>query len=481
MVVLSPSALLLLATQISVLTYHVGVLIYLAPIPIRSLKRWAPLLIQDSIWAVILALSFSALLYLSDLIASWSGYTLQDVVFYAKSRMSAILTAQFILKMFMMMTSIFASAFNKFFSFFLIPLTLNFYALISAFTVVIIIAGIVMSTKAALAALGIVLMSLPFRLGRNAGASLLAFSLVANAMLPYLPIWISFFYQGLIQGYTNVHELNHVSLYKTYDLWGTIYGEAGTYPHGGLIFFNNTNLRTTFIFRIRQDGSYYIIYPEGIPNGTYIIYIEHLGAKIVNQGFINIPRDLRLTYDLDEAPYRLDIHLKDYVFLNPDVVLFSQDCSSVRVNKNTDSLSVITCTPSTNYVHIELYVPGTCSVEFKTKGGDVYTSALFYKRWRGIGVRIYKFGVYGGVGYPITIEITKKGTCYVNWDKIIAGKIIQQTPNNEGLNFSTLMYLIVYMTALPMAVFSFLTIMSLVVVSVARALGASYSRIIFEL
>ena len=481
MVALSPSALLLLAIQISVLTYHVGVLIYLAPIPIRSLKRWAPLLIQDSMWAVILALSFSALLYLSDLIASWSGYTLQDVVLYAKSRMSAILTAQFILKMFMMMTSIFASAYNKFFSFFLIPLTLNFYALISAFTIIIIITGIVMSTKAALAALGIVLMSLPFRLGRNAGASLLAFSLVANAMLPYLPIWVSFFYQGLIQGYASAPESGHVSIYKTYNLWGTVYGEANTYPHGGLIFFNNTDLRTAFIFRIQQDGSYYIIYPEGIPNGTYIVYVEYLGAKIVNQGFINIPQNLRLTYDLDEAPYRLDIRLKDYVFLNPDVLLFSQDCTSVRVNQNTDSISVITCTPSTNYVHIELYVPGTCSVEFKTKGGDIYTSALFYKRWRGIGVRIYEFGIYGGVGYPITIEITKKGTCYVNWDKIVAGKIIQQTPSNEDFNFSTLMYLIVYMTALPIAVFSFLTIMSLVVAGAARALGASYSRIIFEL
>ena len=481
MVTLSPSALLLLAAQISVLTYHVGVLIYLAPIPVRSLKRWAPLLIQDSIWAVILALSFSALIYLSDLIASWSGYTLQDIVLYAKSRMSAILTAQFILKMLMMMTSIFTSAFNKFFSFFLIPLTLNFYALISAFTIIIIITSIVISTKAALAALGIVLMSLPFRLGRNAGASLLAFSLVANAMLPYLPIWISFFYQGLIQGYTNIPESSHVSLYKTYNLWGTVYGESNTYPHGGLILFNNTDLGTTFIFRIQQDGSYYIIYPKSIPNGTYIIYIEYLGAKIVNQGLINIPQDLRLTYDLDEAPYRLDIHLKNYVFLNPDIIFFSQDCSSVGVNQDTDSVSAITCTLSANYVHIDLYVPGTCSIEFETKGGDVYTSTVSSKRWRGIEVRIYRFEVYGNIGYPITIEITKKGTCYVNWDKIVAGKIIQQTSSNEGFNFSTLMYLIVYMTALPIAVFSFLTIMSLVVVGVARALGASYSRVIFEL
>ncbi len=481
MVSLSPSALLLLAAQISVLTYHIGVLIYLAPIPIRSLKKWAPLLIQDSMWIVILALSFSALLYLSDLVASWSGYTLRDVILYAKLRMSALLTTQFILKLLMMLSSVFTSAFNKFFSFFLIPLTLNFYALISSFTIVIIIASLIISTKAVLAALGIALMSLPFRLGRNAGASLLAFSLVANAMMPYLPLWISFFYQGLIQGYETPLEQSHTITYKTYSLWGTVYGELGTYPHGGLVFFNNTNMGTAFIFKIRQDGSYYIIYPEGIPNGTYKLHIEYLGAKIAFQAPINIPRDLRLTYELEEAPYHFDIRLKNYLFLRPDLLFFSANCSKISIDKDTNTVAVITCTPATNYIHVRLYAPSTCSISLRAEGGDIYTNTIFYKRWRGIRIRVYVFGVYGNIGYPIKLEISKKGQCQVEWNRIVAGKMVRSTNSTGDFSFGTLMYSIVYMTALPVAVFSFLTVMSLIIVATARVLGASYSRVIFEL
>ena len=480
MVSLSPAALLLLAAQISVLTYHIGVLIYMMPIPVRGLKKWAPILIQDSIWAVILVLIFSSLLYLSNIIASWSGYDLHDVLLYAKTRISAILTAQFMMKLFLMMSSILTSAFSKVLSFFMIPLTLNFYALIYSLSIIVIIVSIMMSAKASLAALGIALMSIPFRLGRNAGASILAFSLVANAMLPYLPLWVSFFYQNLIQGYSSSLDLSRIATYNSYSIWGIVYGEAHTHPHGGLVFFNNTDLGTTYIFRIRLDGGYYVLQPNSIPNGTYNIYVEYLGLK-TSYNNVKIPDSAKLTYELEEAPYRLDIHVRNIVFLNPDIALFINDCTQVSISKDTETLSIIKCTPDSNYVDVKIYAPSTCTIKLKVENGNIYSINSREKRWRGIRVNIYEYGIYGGAGYPIGLKLEKNGKCDIDWNNVIAGKIVYAQKPENTLHFEILIYAIIYMTALPIAIFSFLTIMSLIIVAVARVLGASYSRVIFEL
>jgi len=394
--------------------------------------------------------------------------------------MNAILTSQFIFRFIMMMASIIASAFNRLFSLFLIPITLNLYAIISAFSIIIILASITMSAKAAIAALGIALMSLPFRIGRNAGASLLAFSLVANAMLPYLPSWMSFFYQGLIQGYTESYTLSQIPAYELYNAWGIIHGVSSTYPHGGLILFNNTILKTTFIYKVRRDGGYYIIPPNSIPNGTYKIYFEYLGAKLIYPNLVNVPNSLKLTYEIDEAPYRLDIRFNNAAFLSPDILFYTNDCSNIKVVQDKTTSSTIECIPATNYVHVTIFSTDRCIINVKARGGDIYSKGILYSHWRGIGVREYILGIYGGIGYPITLTLDKNGQCSVEWNEIVSGRIVHKQSSDESLAFGELIYSIIYITALPIAVFSFLTLMSLTIVAVARTLGASYSRVVFE-
>jgi hypothetical protein len=481
---LEPASLLLLAAQIAVLTYYIGVLIYMLPIPVRGLKRWAPILIQDSIWAVILVLAFSSILYLSDVIASWSGYTLNDVITYVRARMSALLIFDLIYRAIYASISISMSSMGRFVSFLFLPLTLNLYAIIVSLAIIAIIASIIAAAKATLVALGTVLMALPFRIGRNAGASLIAFSIVSNAMLPFLPHWLSFLYQNMFQGYSSsmmVPEKPSSYSLTFYNLWGTVYDASKNTPRGGILKFHNIQLNITYLLKLKPDGSYYIIPPNSLPNGTYDIRFEAMGIKSDTIYRINIPNDLKATYELDEAPYRLNIILKDIVYIRPDIVIKVIDCDNIRLIENNVDRSIIECTPvSTHFVKIVISSPRDCSVRVKTEGGDIYSRSFKQAQWRGITVSLYGFGVYGGIGYPIRVIVEKSGACSIEWNQVVVSSIISGTSRNESYPFDTFAYLIMYMVLLPSAIFAYLTIMGLISTSFARLLGATHARVMLD-
>jgi len=91
---------LLVAANLAVLTYNIGVLIYALPVPSRRLKRLAPKLIEDGLYAAVIVTGFTALLYASDYIAAISTLTLADVANWLHSILNMVFIEYYTAKLF---------------------------------------------------------------------------------------------------------------------------------------------------------------------------------------------------------------------------------------------------------------------------------------------------------------------------------------------------------------------------------------------
>ncbi len=178
----------LIAFYLSFLTYYLGVLIYSLPIPIYSLKKWGPMMIRDSILVFILLVSIDfikkSITSIADLMgSSWTGfYTWNDATldFLAEQRLMLIVyyTAFRALKAIILYGDILGPL-----------IRLVSYNIIFLYTIRFL--GYFFQTYwFPLIAMGIMLIALPFRIGRSAGAWLIAIAITFYIGLPLLPVFI---------------------------------------------------------------------------------------------------------------------------------------------------------------------------------------------------------------------------------------------------------------------------------------------------
>jgi hypothetical protein len=181
-----------LAVMLSSLTYYLGSLFYALPIPIFGIKRWAPRLIQDGIYTTILATVWLLLLavtqyFMGLLGVSWSS-------FYAWS--NQVINTEFAIQLeIQALYGIVSSVGGPAAPVLLSPLSVFssiIYIAITTFESIISISTIVYNNVAVLVALGVMLMAIPFRIGRVIGASLLASSLVFVTGIPYMPVFVNY-------------------------------------------------------------------------------------------------------------------------------------------------------------------------------------------------------------------------------------------------------------------------------------------------
>ncbi|BAA79132.1 hypothetical protein APE_0220 [Aeropyrum pernix K1] len=178
----------LLAFKLAMLGFYLGVLIYAAPIPASSIKRWASTLVEDSLIAALLALTAAALIavagYLQLLIGgSWpqlDAWLFDAVVFAAslKALSSLVTSLPDPLEALKPLASAAASVMDE----------LSWAVTLLAATVL----GLkyLLGYSQILLSLGVLLYAVPFRVAKPAGAWLIAFVIVFNAALPALPLFV---------------------------------------------------------------------------------------------------------------------------------------------------------------------------------------------------------------------------------------------------------------------------------------------------
>ncbi|BFH73459.1 hypothetical protein SJAV_14030 [Sulfurisphaera javensis] len=168
------------------LTYTLGSLFYALPIPVYGVKKWGPKLITDSIYVIVWVTIYTAVLafmqQLLDMLgASWPSYfqwlyTVENYDILQYEIVKGILDSiQYI-----------AGAFAPFMMFsFLLSMATSFIEFLT------IISQMIYQYSGLFIAMGILLMALPFRIGRSIGASFIAASIVFYIGLPYLPTFLT--------------------------------------------------------------------------------------------------------------------------------------------------------------------------------------------------------------------------------------------------------------------------------------------------
>jgi hypothetical protein len=186
--VFSIADLLTVAQALSLLTYFIGTAIYALPIPLHGVKKWAPRLIADGIYSLVLITAYTIIVSATvelenEISGSWGYYE-----YWLQSTITQLsMLYQYLSLAYAGLTSIpyFGKIINSifptwvFFSALSLALSyLSFLQLLSLF---------IYNDFEVLIALGILLIALPFRIGRVIGASFISSAIVFFIGLPYLP------------------------------------------------------------------------------------------------------------------------------------------------------------------------------------------------------------------------------------------------------------------------------------------------------
>ena len=178
-----------IAYELAILSFYIGVLIYALPIPWPPLKRWAPRLMIDGIFISGLSIAFYTLLSVSDYVAHLLGGSWQLFEGWLSTAISNLIAIKGFVFIVTSMTSQlpFAEA---------IRITLRHLDRVADLSFIVIawtgaLATIIGNFGKALAAIGVALAAVPFRISRSAGVWLLSFMLVFNAGLQVLPSFLA--------------------------------------------------------------------------------------------------------------------------------------------------------------------------------------------------------------------------------------------------------------------------------------------------
>ena len=203
---IQPETLLTYALYLSSLTYFLGVLFYALPIPMKRIKKWGPTLIKDSIYSLVWLSIYNIIFYLAHLIMyylniSWHHYfnvLLSDIINLAIVEMILMLFS--LAESPGLLSIVPSSGWGK--VLYGIAKTgasiANIKALsdaiegsLTTYLVIYYLSEIIYYATPWLIALGVLLMSLPFRIGRSAGAGFIATALTFYVGLPLMPEFAS--------------------------------------------------------------------------------------------------------------------------------------------------------------------------------------------------------------------------------------------------------------------------------------------------
>jgi|GEM_PF-6060107 len=504
MALTSTYKLLVIAANLTVLTYYLGVLIYALPVPSRRVKKWAPLLIEDSIYAAIMILLFAVILYASDYIAAFSGTTLAEVANWIKSSMHKEVFTYVIGRLATIPLYLLPVGGGIIASIAILPLMLTFYGVITASASLLIPLYVIMKLKSILTALGLALYALPFRIGKNIGASLIAFIVIGNIVFHFLPAWMQLV-QSIVEGEDSNVNVTYMSIspkvgdgsVPAYNAWGLVKDRHGNTPIYAILFLTELRTNITLSYLVQPDGGFYTI-DNGIaiPAGRYNATIEYMGVKLQPlNNIISIPTDLKLTYEYSDMPYRIDFTVHNALFLPQQAVLVSS-CFIERytIKVQDDAVNVTLTCSSSPYTSQTIVLAAPSSYGIVDISVDKLASALktwsYSKPWRGVDVHqlIARFVPYTSP-YSVIIVYRLDEALY---EPIVgSGSTVGAASASEGpvLTFSwdTLFKTVDFVTpiliksvAYTVAAFSFLTILSSLTIGFARFIGAYSPRMVFE-
>lgn len=187
----SPFYILYIAINVASLTYVLGSLFYGFPIPIYGLKKWGPRMMSDAIYAGVWVNIYGFIITFINQIQGLLGIDWNTFYALLTNLEVQMFDDMTILKsMYYILTVTRASAAAPI----LAPI-LQFSSFLSDIiflTQFLIDLGIfIQATYMLLISIGILLLSLPFRMGKGIGGTLIASTMIFYVGLPYLPVFVN--------------------------------------------------------------------------------------------------------------------------------------------------------------------------------------------------------------------------------------------------------------------------------------------------
>ncbi len=359
--VIDIASLLILGYKLALLTFSLGTLIYALPVPWRGVKIWGPRLIWDSIAATILISTYYVLLTISNKIpllfgGSWSYFIswLKSLIFFTLSLKELVILAY---------TAARALGPLKALTSLLWPIDRLSNILWIFIATIYGLSSFVRSYYYLLIGLGIVLYSMPFRLGRNVGAWFIAFAIVFNAGLPLLPVFISGFYTGqggsvspiinygLVYTQVNITDLSHMPIN---------YGIVNFY----IIKESKRVLVASYI--VSQDGllesnfsGSYVPLPSETPLYAYLD---------LNSVYIPLSPYPLTTADLKVKgnSYAISLVAKNIIWHKGDLILLTNSTNINVLSYNVNSVEVNI--NDNNSYYLEISAPKKCHYNINITG-----------------------------------------------------------------------------------------------------------------
>ncbi|MGC9071245.1 MAG: hypothetical protein ACP5HK_00900 [Acidilobus sp.] len=441
-----------IAIKLALLTFYIGVLIFALPLPFRGVKRWGGSLVRDSIFSFALALSLTGLMQFSDELArmlggSWVYFDQWltgglDVVLSLKVAVTAI---SGVLSYAPGLSGVRAL---------LGPLNDALTADILFMITLLVIEFMVRNAGGLVALLGLVLFSVPFRLGREAGAWFIAFVLTFSVGLQVLPAFVSY-----------VAESPQVNVTAQGANWGVTYVTAqvlsGT---GGPVGDAVVEIYVT------SGGSgklvaQYVTNREGTPIDPYA----------GEPGLISIPSQVPVyAYVVDDGwqfaltpfPYSPMNSSPSVTFTAPDI-LYSNGYNVIAFTDSPGSVNASVTSEggvfriSMWYAQIfEIRAPDNCSVNVTS------TFPMGTGSWEWDGIRGKSWFLLGPMNATVWLKVNNCGQASVKGVKTIDYAVTSFGLN--GLSVNVIEDLLIYYFTVPLM---YVAVLTSVTYALARLLG----------
>ena len=440
--------LLLISSALGILTYVLGVLIYALPIPIRGLKRWGPLLISDGILVFTLSVTFSLILWLMNYVYLVIGANREslvaDILLIAKSISRLYISLLLLKKIISLVSSsyllgklggnIIAALFSllglawPLQSVLLQPmldLVLGMLRLgVYLWTSLYILSKFGELLSPLMIAIGIIMLALPFRIGRLAGANLIGFSIsayvVTPLIVPLVQLIISY-NPSLLQLWNNFINLSKLTADVVYP-YGKItdmYGKSLSYV---VVHFCDPE-GVCGAYPTDKDGRYTtVVELGGAPYPVTNMYLDIYGVKNKDKRV-----DFRYFNVYKSDIIRMNVRFDDVQMIQDYLVLLRRSGDVVV----TDSKAY----EAQGYVKVVLKVSGTGKGIISTYGTfDPSTFSVAASRsfgnitiertkWMGGDALHVYFYVSGGGELVFTSKLKVEGTPKITAQGYLASKM----------------------------------------------------------
>lgn len=382
--------LLPLAYSLSLLTFSLGTVLYGSPIPVKPVKKWGVLMMYDGMASALLVSLYSLLVRLGDYLLTVLGASWPQFMIWLTSRTSILVT--FYIGLQSMATALKISGVDL-----LAELLKHVGGLVAtsltAIKVIYLISAVIYSIRGKILAVGILLYSIPLRIGKTAGAAMIALSLVYYVGLPLMPTFAAFFESPS----TVMPDNNYGSIE------GVVVDVVGRpIPYPIVRLYITDNIEPAVVVIGNEDGKFYVGPPQNL-----IKLGKELEADVLFMGYKLSPDPTTL-----EIPWTGTLKINNIMYLGNGLsMIFSGILIIETIEYPSPTSTVIKLSVIDSAARLGFLKMASTNVSRLLVDSKELACTWTSFNWRGMlldecfiqldpGTYIVTVGHYSGMGYP---------------------------------------------------------------------------------